>query len=198
MPITPHISLKRRYSVAAATAAMVALAVAGSTTPVMAAPARPASSIAPTRSASSTFVVGIRDRQTGRCLDSNANGNVYTTWPCQAPGNHYQDWIPTIYPVNTGVGNLFTVSYRDYATGRCLDSNYAGNVYTTWPCQAPGNTYQLWFATAYNNPALFGIGTDADWQTARCLDSNANGNAYTLLCNGGNFQNWQEIGGWWL
>jgi len=72
------------------------------------------------------------------------------------------------------------ISISDGQTGRCLDSNYAGNLYTN-PCQAPGNTYQTWWPAGQ---ALF------DGATGRCLDSNYAGNAYTLPCNGGPFQLW--------
>ena len=167
-------SLRRRWHAVAATAATVAaLAVAGST-PAMAAPAT---------SASGVTVWRFQDAQTGRCLDSNAVGNVYTN-PCQVPGNHYQDWIETWYSEPAGI---WIVSLRDYATGRCLDSNAAGNLYTN-PCQAPGNPYQDWYPLA--NLGTSGTDLYKDWQTNRCLDSNYNGNTYTLPCNGGNYQNW--------
>ena len=162
---------KRRWHAAAATAAAVAaLAVAGST-PAMAAPATPAGT--------ATSVLSLQDFQTGRCLDSNAAGHVYTN-PCQTPGNPYQDWTDNGYTIN----GKFYLSFRDVATGRCLDSNAAGNLYTN-PCQAPGNPYQDWVHGYPGRPAAF-FGR----QTQRCLDSNAVGNAYTLQCNGGNFQNW--------
>jgi len=46
------------------------------------------------------------------------------------------------------------ISISDGQTGRCLDSNYAGNLYTN-PCQAPGNTYQTWWPAGQ---ALFDAG----------------------------------------
>jgi serine/threonine-protein kinase len=85
------------------------------------------------------YFYAYQDAATGRCLDSNAAGNLYTTqggsvyatYPCQAPVNTYQDWVPT------GLGT----SFFDWATGRCLDSNAAGNAYTL-PCN--GGPYQEW------------------------------------------------------
>ena len=161
------IKQRRHRAVAtfAAFAAVVAVAMAGST---------PA--IAATASVNAKFN-GLQDQQTGRCLDSNAAGMVYTN-PCQVPGNRYQDWAQTSLP-----GGI--VSFEDVATSRCLDSNAAGNLYTN-PCQAPGNHYQDWGPSA----ARF-----VDHATNRCLDSNAAGSAYTLPCNGGNYQNWKLIAG---
>ncbi|WP_370352114.1 hypothetical protein [Catenulispora sp. EB89] len=78
------------------------------------------------------------------CLDSNAGGSVYTL-PCQVPGNKYQDWNWTEWQAYSPYsGYYYFYSLQDQATGRCLDSNAAGQVYTTNPCQAPGNAYQDW------------------------------------------------------
>jgi hypothetical protein len=176
--------LRRRWHAAAATAAaVVAVAVAG-TMPALAAPAASAgiSSILK----SPPILWSPQDAQTGRCLDSNAAGNVYTS-PCQAPGNSYQDWIRTAYQVPLpGFYDVISYSLEDAGTGRCLDSNANGNLYTS-PCQAPGNPYQDW---VLNGALIPGSRSLLDGVTGLCLDSNANGNAYTLPCNGGNFQNW--------
>jgi hypothetical protein len=85
------------------------------------------------------------------CLDSNAAGNVYVL-PCQVPGNKYQDWSWTEWQGSSPYGDSDFYSIKDQATGRCLDSNAAGQVYTN-PCQAPGNAYQDWY---------WGAGTDSN------------------------------------
>jgi hypothetical protein len=122
---------------------------------------------APGTASATTVVNTVVDSQTGRCLDSNFNGNVYTL-PCN--GGSYQDWY---LPNNTPQ----TINFQ---TGRCLDSNYNGNVYTL-PCN--GGNYQNWYFSPFD-------GTIVDFQTGRCLDSNYNGNVYTLPCNGGSYQAW--------
>lgn len=171
--------LRKRWHAAAVAAGVVVAVAVTASMPALAAPAAPAGT--------SFILKSPQDAQTGRCLDSNAAGDVYTS-PCQAPGNSYQDWIETAYQVELPAffGSPTSYSLEDAATGRCLDSNANGNLYTS-PCQAPGNTYQDWVP---NDEIIPGSRSLRDGATGRCLDSNANGNAYTLPCNGGNFQNW--------
>jgi len=119
--------------------------------------------VAPTKVAAlSNYVV--RNVATGRYLDSNYAGNVYTL---PFNGGNYQQWIRVGYTLHNN------------QTGRCLDSNYAGSVYTLG-CN--GGNYQNWY--------LYSDYTVRDAQTGRCLDSNFAGNVYTLPCNGGNYQKW--------
>jgi Ricin-type beta-trefoil lectin domain-like len=76
-----------------------------------------------------------RDVATGRCLDSNTEGEVYTLG-CN--GGSFQKWIV----VHTDYG---TVTLRNLATGFMLDSGPGGDVYTL---PANGGSYQKWIATA--------------------------------------------------
>jgi len=111
----------------------------------------------------------IVDKATGRCLDSNAKGQVYTN-PCKK-GNNYQQWLRIRYTL------------EDKATGRCLDGNANRQVYTN-PCSVGAQTgngdttnwYQEW-PNAGNT--LTDEGATAKAQQALYLDSNHLGQVYT-------------------
>ena len=74
-------------------------------------------------------------------------------------------------------------TYQNLATGRCLDSNTSGSVYTLG-CN--GGSFQKWNVIANSD----GTRSFRNLATSRCLDSNTSGSVYTLGCNGGSFQRW--------
>jgi hypothetical protein len=74
------------------------------------------------------------------------------------------------------------IRIRNRATGRCLEGNHGGHVYTA-PCNQ--SSYQGWIYTPGSN----GWATIKNWQLNWCLDGN-NGRVYGLGCNGGNYQKW--------
>ncbi|RBQ18461.1 xylanase [Spongiactinospora rosea] len=120
------------------------------------------------------LVTQIRSWKTGRCLDSNFKGEVYTQ-PCNAPHtNRHQYWIFT-------GGHL-----KNDATGRCLDSNGDGRLYTL-PCQWP-NTWQDWEA---QQGRARDVAIIQNLRTGLVLDSNEGGGAYTHRRNGGFYQDWK-------
>jgi hypothetical protein len=131
-------------------------------------------SIPVTPASASIYYVVIKNLQTGRCLDSNYNGNVYTL---RCNGGNYQNWIVATYD--------YTI--RDAQTGRCLDSNYNGNVYTL---RCNGGNYQKWYPEGTIEAAYTWM---RDGATGRELDSNYGGSVYTLPRNTGNYQKWMWL-----
>lgn len=145
---------KRRAELLMASAALAA----GVLTPVSASAAIATRTTAAAAASPATVAVrsgwfGLRDSDYADCLDSNALGSVYVL-PCQVPGNKFQDWTWTEWKAYSPYqGYYYFYSIKDQATGRCLDSNNAnpgisGQVYTTNPCQAPGNAFQDWYWSA--------------------------------------------------
>lgn len=83
-----------------------------------------------------------------------------------------------------------------FAVWSCLDSNYAGNVYTL-ACN--GGNYQRWDATykgvRWSNTYQhnYDVYEIRNRQTGLCLDSNIWNSVYTLGCNGGDYQRWFQL-----
>ncbi len=129
----------------------------------------------PDSSAQYLYPIKLQNDATGRCLDSNAEGRVYTL-ACN--GGSFQKWNMVLVP-NTS--NFYEM--KNVATGRCLDSNEQGNVYAI-ACN--GGPYQKWIVTLRTN----GRRSISNRATGRLLDSNAQGNVYTLPSNLSRYQLW--------
>ncbi|MBS2546424.1 ricin-type beta-trefoil lectin domain protein [Catenulispora sp. NL8] len=109
----------------------------------------------------------------GRCLDSNAQAQLYSN-PCSTT-NGFQLWNVT----NNGNGSL---SFKDIATGLCLDGN--GTSLYTGACGS-GNQYQQW------NYTWGGAGWILKHAVSgKVLDMQSDGTPYFNDQNGGNFQQW--------
>jgi hypothetical protein len=167
------ITKRRNRTLAIATAAVAAMTAIVTLT-----------SIKPARAATSTTTV--IDVQTGRCLDSNAEGGA-ATWACV--GTAVLTWTAH----GTTLGSTKAVTLVDDATGLCLDSNASGDVYTL-PCN--GGDFQYWLPETNAGAGGIPSETFVDDATHRCLDSNTNGNIYTLPCNEGAYQEWYITGPW--
>lgn len=110
---------------------------------------------------------------TGRCLQSNAGGNV---WTQSCNGSNFQRWV--VQPVSGNIKSL-----KNVATGRCLSN--LGGVISTKPCN-PGNP-QKWrrIPQANNTVSLQNVAT------GRCLSSTPVGQVITPACSASNFQKWK-------
>jgi hypothetical protein len=79
-----------------------------------------------------------------------------------------------------GVG----ISFENWATGFCLDSNTKRHVYTL---RCNDGNFQDWIVINNRDDRTITLRNDA---TGFCLDSNTKRKVYTLKCNGGSFQRW--------
>ncbi|WP_213453687.1 RICIN domain-containing protein [Rhizomonospora bruguierae] len=133
----------------------------------------------------------LRNWATGRCLDSNAAGNVYTL-PCNLPvgSNRYQTWEPIF---TKKIDGFDLIQLKNVATGRCLYFYPGTSVYTTLPCPGANNLTSVaagvyWFV---EGTPWYQVRFESFGGLGRCLDSNSNGNVYGLGCNSGGYQFWR-------
>ncbi|MFF5393069.1 hypothetical protein ACFY5H_32905 [Streptomyces sp. NPDC013012] len=104
----------------------------------------------------------IRNEQTGRCLDSDLQGKVYTK-PCTS-NNPYQQWKTT----TVNHVNLWT--FKNEATGLCV-TRINDTTVRAMECGNSGYAPQNWdFNTAARTNALLNV--------SLALDSDNNGNVY--------------------
>jgi hypothetical protein len=134
--------------------------------------------------------------QSGACLDSNANGVVYTL-PCQN-GNNYQRWEVTgSYGHSLDSSHSDQVRIRNVATGLCLNMYAEDDGKTLWlltdTCSATPSTSLSELIDGrgpnWNNVQL----RNSYYYPDTCLDSHGVGDAYPRQCNYGTYQTWRLI-----
>ncbi|MFI6644783.1 RICIN domain-containing protein [Streptomyces sp. NPDC050504] len=135
-----------------------------------------------TTSANAAEIKQYRNAQTGLCLDSNANGSVYTK-QCGSD-NPYQKWERRY---EDGVLRL-----RNLKTGRCLSKAGGGSKITTQPCVTDGT--QQWLEEKANGTTrITGYAFPNGTLVKAAVDSNAKGDAYLKEYGPDNpYQQWYE------
>ncbi|MGW2445771.1 RICIN domain-containing protein [Streptomyces sp. NPDC001675] len=133
-----------------------------------------------TSSASAAGSDFLRNWENGRCLDSNAAGEVYTN-PCQF-GNNYQQW--QILNLHHGEFGYDVAQFKNVATGLYLR-------YVDYPQTGPYTDAQR----------TYWAGAGSDWQHAAllpqagganiCLSGDGGGIVWTEPCSGAGYQNWK-------
>ncbi|WP_213450830.1 RICIN domain-containing protein [Rhizomonospora bruguierae] len=129
----------------------------------------------------------LRNWATGRCLDSNRNGNVYTS-PCDASrGNRFQLWQPE----KIGQQDHDVVRLKNVETGMCISWGRwgypvanRGTVYTSADCIQDLGAWEAW-GTSWTMVQF------RDIHIGGCLDSNGAGEVYYLECNSSGYQKWR-------
>ncbi len=115
-----------------------------------------------TADGTATATVTVANASTGLCLESDAQGTVYTAG-CDGAR---QQW------------RLSGTTLVDTRTGRCLESDSSGRV-STAACD--GSIAQDWYSLGSRLVSA---------QTGRCLNANRTAEVYALACTGATQQNW--------
>lgn len=110
----------------------------------------------------------------GRCLDSNAQGQLYSN-PCASLSNGSQRWQIT-------ANSNGSLTFHNVATGLCLDGD--GTSVYTHSCSA-GNGYQQWLPTWGGSGWIL-----KHVASGKVLDMQTDGTPYFNAQNGGNYQQW--------
>jgi hypothetical protein len=125
------------------------------------------------------------DAATHRCLDSNAQGQVYTL-PCN--GGNYQIWDERQDPAGQGLYQL-----KDRATGMCLYVRATKSMYAyTKACDNSTQESYMWYESQpYDINGIINSWQLKSLETGNVLDSNAQGNVYAMPASTNNwYQHW--------
>src|SRR5262245_43828551 len=111
----------------------------------------------------------ITQKETGRVLDGNSGGSVYSTpWN----GGDWQEWVFDLAgdSVKHGANMITPYKITQKETGRVLDGNSDGDVYSTpWN----GGDWQKWYFDADAGDESYRL--LAQWNTGNLLDGNDGG-----------------------
>jgi hypothetical protein len=139
-----------------------------------------------TETQSALFTTGVtvflrnpRTWQSTYALDANGTGNVVGN---PINGGNYQRWnIVDPVPLYGYAAETGSVLIQNFQHGQCLDSNWAGDIYTL-PCSGSANNYQQWTDLGPNStwPGSRNIRNVA---THYCINMTTNGWTHTGNCN---------------
>ncbi|MBY8846227.1 ricin-type beta-trefoil lectin domain protein [Streptomyces sp. SP2-10] len=89
----------------------------------------------------------------------------------------------------TAASSYVLRGWKNVATGYCLDSNAAGDVYTR-PCSSGVNNFQRWKVSLTGAVEDYRFFELQNYATGLCLESNVWNAVYTHACTRGNNQTW--------
>lgn len=141
---------------------------------------------APAEAADYVGVNVLRNVQTGRCLDSDFQGRVYTS-PCNTAVSN-QFWEPLF---RGHIGGYDNVTLKNAATGRCLAYYWSGKIEMSIQCDEDPtwNSENTFYAvgSGWSNVVFAAAGPSG----MMAIHSNYAGDVIPAKANYGNWQSWK-------